>query len=98
MATYLELSAAKDDANLRARVAFACVVAAETIRVEDPATASHAERLKWAKTVYISPESVCSSMLWSVLAQNKAVTIAQINAATDASLQTAVDAAIAAFL
>ncbi|MBA3588194.1 hypothetical protein [Methylibium sp.] len=86
------------DATLRQRVAAACVVAAEAIRVEPGATNDHANRLLWAKKVFASPTIAADSMVWAVLAQNKAATKAQILSATDASLQTAVDAAVAVFV
>jgi hypothetical protein len=98
MATYIELIQAQADTTLRQRVAVACVVAADVIRTEAIDTANHTARLAWAKKVYDSPQTTASSMLWSVLAQNKSATLAQITGATDAALQTAVDAAVAAFL
>jgi hypothetical protein len=98
MATYTEIVTAAQDATLRQRVAVACVIAANTIFLEDVATANHAARVAWAKRVYESPESEASRVLWSVLAQNKDATALQIASVTDASLQTAVDAAVTAFL
>ena len=98
MASYIELVQAQADTTLRQRVAVACVVAADGIRTEDVGTANHTARLAWAKTVYASPTTVASSVLWSVLAQNKALGLGQITGATDAQLQSAVDAAAAAFL
>jgi hypothetical protein len=98
MATYIELVAAATDPTLKQRVALACVIAANTIFLEDTATANHAARLTWAKSVYNNPESEASRVLWSVLAQNKDATTTQIAEVTDASLQTAVDTAVAAFI
>jgi hypothetical protein len=98
MALYIDLHTLAGNSTLRNRVAVACVIAANTIRTEDVGTAKHAERLAWAKAVYASPVTEASRILWSVLAQNAASTVALIEAASDASVQTAVDAAIAAFL
>jgi hypothetical protein len=98
MASYIELNTLAGNSTLRSRIAVACVVAANAIRIEDPITPKHAERLAWAKSVYASPQQEASRVLWSVLAQNAALTNAQIEAATDVQIQTAVDAAIAAFL
>lgn len=98
MATYIELRTAASDTTLRQRVAVACVIAANDIRAEDPGVANHTARLAWAKTVYASPETTASSMLWSVLAQNAGLTPAQIAGASDAAIQSAVDAAIGAFI
>jgi exosome complex RNA-binding protein Rrp42 (RNase PH superfamily) len=85
MALYVDIHALAGDSTLRSRVAVACVIAANTIRTEDIATAKHTERMAWAKAVYASPE-------------NAGLTVAQINAADDAALQTAVTASLSAFL
>jgi exosome complex RNA-binding protein Rrp42 (RNase PH superfamily) len=98
MALYVDIHALAGDSTLRSRVAVACVIAANTIRTEDIATAKHTERMAWAKAVYASPETEASRVLWSVLAQNAGLTVAQINAADDAALQTAVTASLSAFL
>lgn len=98
MASYIELIGAYNDGPLRQKIAVACVVAAETIRTEDPQTANHAARLAWAKKVFESPTTAADSMIWPVLAQNKAAAIAAITGASDASIQTAVDAAVAVFV
>jgi hypothetical protein len=44
--------------------------------------------------VFDNPESGQRAVLWSVLAQNKSATLAQIIGATDAQVQTAVDLAV----
>ena len=98
MATYIELLTAANDNSLRQKVAVACVVAAEAIRVEDPATANHAARLAWAKLVYQSPTVAGDKMMWPVVAQNKAAALAAITGASDAAIQTAVDAAVVVFV
>jgi len=98
MATYIELLTAANDNSLRQKVAVACVVAAEAIRVEDPATANHAARLEWAKLVYKSPTVAGDKMMWPVVAQNKAAALAAITGASDAAIQTAVDAAVVVFV
>jgi len=98
MATYIELIGAYDDSTLRQKIAVACVIAAETIRTEDPGVPNHTNRVAWAKKVYVSPTNVANEMIWPVLAQNKAQTLASIIGASDANIQTAVEAAVAAFL
>ena len=98
MATYIELIGLSQDSTLRQKIAVACVIAAENIRVEDVATANHVNRLAWAKTVWASPTATADKVIWTVLAQNKAATVAAMTGATDASIQTAVDAAVAAFV
>jgi hypothetical protein len=97
MATYAELltiaSSSVGDA-LRARIRVAVVVAADVVRAENTGTANHASRMIWARQVLQSPDTEAQRMLWAVLAQNRAFTLAQITAADDATVQTAVNAAI----
>lgn len=97
MATYNELFSLRANDDLRNRIAVACVVQAETIRTEDDGTANHANRLLWAKQVFADPIGEAARMLWAILAQNKALTVAQITAATDAQIQTAVGNAVNVF-
>jgi hypothetical protein len=95
MATYDELLTASANDALRQRILVACVITANTIILEAPATANHAARLAWARATIADPNAARNQVLWSALAQNKAATLAQITGASDASLQTAVDAAVA---
>lgn len=97
MATYSELLFASVNDTLKQKILVACVIAAETVRTEAGATANHANRLIWAKAVNANPENEAKRMMWPVLAQNQAQTLAVILAATDASVQTAVNAAIDVF-
>jgi len=97
MATYAELRTASEDSALRLKVQVACIVAAEGIRTEAETVPNNANRLKWAKAVFENPAAYAERMLWAVLAQNKAATLAQITGATDASVQTAVGAAVDVF-
>jgi len=91
MATYAELIEASGNSALVARVRVACVVAADAIRANGSATAA---QKAWAKAIFDDPETGQRAVLWSVLAQNRAATLAQIVGATDAQVQTAVDAAV----
>ena len=97
MATYTELFNLRANSDLKNKITVACIVAAEAIRNEAPATANHANRLVWASAVFANPEQESSRMLWAVLAQNAAVTVAQITGATDVSIQTAVTNAVDVF-
>lgn len=97
MATYTELKLISADATFIDRIQVACIVAAEQIRLEAPATANHDARLSWAKGVLLSPSKEAARMIWAVLAQNRAATLAQITGATDAQLQSAVDGAVNLF-
>ncbi len=91
MATYTELFGLYSNSDLRNRVSVACIVAAETIRAEDPGIVNHANRLLWAKQVFEQPGAAAEAMLMAVLAANKALTASQIVNATDAAIQTAVN-------
>src|SRR4051812_25039142 len=97
MATYAELLQASKDQTLNDKIMVACVVSAESIRVEAANTVNHVERLKWAQRVYFDPAVERNRMIWTVLAQNRAATLAAILAAADATVQTAVDAAVNVF-
>jgi len=91
MATYAELLQASGDSTLIGKVRVACVISADGIRANAGATAP---QKTWAKAIFDDPESGQRAVLWSVLAQNKAATLAQILGSTDAQVQTAVDAAV----
>jgi hypothetical protein len=98
MATYAELiDLAANDAGLRQRVRFACIVAAHTIAGELDTVPNHANRLKWAASVMSGGEAEAVKMLWFLFAANKAASTATILAATDATIQAAVDGAVNLF-
>ena len=97
MATYAELLAIANNAtgeSLRSKILVACVVAADVVRAELPATTNHAKRMIWAAQFLQNPDTEARRMVWAVLAQNRAFTAAQITGADDATVQTAVNAAI----
>lgn len=97
MATYIELLSAADNGTLLGKVRVACVIAAEAVRTEPGATANHANRLIWAKSVYTNPDSVARQMLMAVLGQNAATPLTAIIGASDATVQAAVNAAVDVF-
>ena len=97
MATYDELLQANANTGLLNKVRVAVVVAATNIMTEADTTANHANRMLWAKSVFSDPAEAGQKMMWPVLAQNKAATLAQIVAADDATVQTKVDAAVNVF-
>lgn len=97
MATYDELLAANANTSLINKVRVATVVSATNVMAEATSVDNHANRLKWAKDVFADPASAGLRMMWPVLAQNKALTLAQITGASDAAVQTAVDAAVNVF-
>ncbi len=94
MATYAEIYDLYNNAALRNRVSVACVLAANAIVGENVTMTNHANRLIWAKQVFVDPLAVAHTMLMVVLAANAAFTVAQITGATDAALQTAVNNAV----
>ncbi len=97
MATYTELYDLMNESALRNKVAVACLVAAEAVRLEAEGTANHANRLTWAKATFTDPRAAGERMLPAILAQNATLTKAQILAASDGALQTAVNSAVNVF-
>ena len=91
MATYTELIACAGHSPLLDRVRVACVIAADGIRAN---VAASAAQKAWAKKVFNDPEIAQREVLWSVLAQNKAIAQSALLNATDAQVQTAVDLAV----
>ena len=97
MATYDELLVASEHPGLNNKIRVACIVAAEIVRSEAPSVDNHANRVAWAKNVFLNPVAEAQRMLWAVLAQNRAASLAQITGAPDATVQTAVNNAIDVF-
>lgn len=95
MATFAELVTASANAGLVEKIKIATLVAADNIRLEGAGVAHHQARVRWAAKVFSDPETEATRMVWPVLIQNRAATLAQITGANDASVQTAVDAAVA---
>lgn len=97
MATYAELLTIATTSDVfKQKVRVACVIAAETVRVEVGNT-NHALRLSWAKAVFANPEVEGNRMVWAVLAQNAAFTASQLTNASDATVLAAVMTAIDVF-
>lgn len=97
MATYAELFSIAATGSILDKVTVAVAIQAEVIRNELGTTTNHANRLAWAKQAYADPRSTAQRMLWAILAQNAALTSAQITGASDASVLGAVAAAIDLF-
>ena len=95
MATYLELSALKRNADFAARVEIAVAKFAAYKMDENPATAGHSWAVKWAQNALANPGSVAAGILPAVVMdpafQAKAATPSDI---TDVELQSAVEAAV----
>lgn len=97
MATLSELHTLGATNVLIDKITSAVAIQAEVVRLEDPATNNHDNRLKWARQVFTGPRAVAQQMLWAVLAQNAAATVQQITDATDAAIKTAVANAVDVF-
>lgn len=97
MATYAELLTASENEALKKKIRVAVVVAAEVVRTEAATVEKHAERLQWAKQVFINPVAEAERMLWAVLARHKDAPFASIIGADDATVQTAVNDAVDVF-
>lgn len=97
MASYAELldiAQTETGATLRQKIEVAVVVACDIIRLEAGATPNHANRLIWTQSALRNPAQEAQRLMWAVLAQNRAFSVAQITGADDATVQTAVNAAI----
>lgn len=92
MASYIELRNLFNDSTLRNKVAVAVTIAAQGI-IASSGTET-APRIAWAQRALRSPEPEAQVALMYVLAENSALTVAQINAASDTALQTAVNEAV----
>lgn len=80
MATFQEIYALRfQSANLRERTTIATANAAQAVIAENPATANHANRLKWAHYALVKTIEASERMLWPVV--------------TNASIQNSGDAA-----
>jgi len=97
MATYTELRSILGDRSLLNRITVAVGVSAEAIRTESAATPNHANRLLWAKDVFVNPTQRAAEMQWAVIIANRTASTAQILAAADTAIQTNVDANVDVF-
>ena len=97
MATYEELYNLGSDSAFRNKVAMACCVAADAIRVEDGATDNHANRLICAKQALQNPVATAENLHFAILVANKAVPVAAIQGASDSAIQGNVDDCVDVF-
>ena len=89
-------SAVVTDSTLRKKIAVALHKAATDISVEDPSTASHSQRIAWARRVFDDPVGWAEKAVWTVM-QNGTVQ-ADPTAATDSDVQFVVNSNIATFI
>jgi hypothetical protein len=94
MATYVEIyNAIYADPETEKRVVIACVTSADTIIHEDDATANHAERLNWARSVISNPLYAARKMMATVIVN----AVIQTGTYTDSDLQWVINQSILAY-
>ena len=92
MATYAELyDLLMTESELKNKVRVAVLVAAKTVADEDPGIINHTSRIVWAKEVALSFMTMADQAFPLLLAQYKAVSVAQIKSVDDATVQSAVN-------
>lgn len=98
MATFdemLSIATTQTGAQLAARVQVAVVISAIKITKEAvDADPNHANRLKWAKSVFQNSAGAARDVLWYVIGNNQTATATAIAGASDALIQTNVDLAV----
>ena len=67
MATLQAIYNLVNNAEFKGRISAALAKAAYDITNEDQGTASHAERLAWAKNTMKNPDTVTNQMIWLVV-------------------------------
>lgn len=97
MATLAEQFDINNNATLLNKIAASVAVEADVIRLEDGATANHANRLLWAKEAFSTPLDMAKRMMPAIIAANRTATKAQIEGASDSSIQSAVSATVNIF-
>lgn len=94
MATYSELYLLHQDYDLLGKIAVAVAIWCEVVRTEDPGTANHANRVAYANGALVNPDGTARRLIWIMLAQNAANSVAQIQGASDAAIYEATRSAI----
>lgn len=89
VATYIELRNLANDSTLRNRSEVAIVVSANAILRTTPAPLD--EQIGWAQDVLENPSRWAQQALFASLAQNRTLSVAEIQGATDDALQTVID-------
>jgi hypothetical protein len=90
--TYTESSNLMIDIEFRGRIKVACLTFADYISGEEPSVAAHNTRLKWAQSVFASPDAVAAGIQPTVV-MDPSVQAAG-SAITDADLQAAVETTV----
>lgn len=97
MASYIDLYKAYSNDELRNRIQVASIILAEQIRLEDPATGNHSNRLSWAKACLENPEAEAKRMLWAYLSYQSAAEITAITGAEDGEILAVVQKIVSIF-
>ena len=92
MATYLESAALRDDADFRKRLEIAVAKYAAYLLGEDPVTANHAARYRWAVSAIMNPSGAAGAVANAVILDDNIQT--NLGASTDAQIQSAVEAKV----
>jgi len=90
MATYAEIRELFSDSDLLTKVQVSVVIAANDLVSGSPTAAETI----WASSVFGNPIPEAKKAMMAVLAENKDLTVAQIQGATDSGVQTQVDAIV----
>ena len=97
MATYMELKAIFGHSDLNDKIEVAVIIAAETIRTEDPGVTNHENRMTWAKQAFANPVGTAKQMIMAMLAANNALAVGAITGASDSAIQASIEVAINVF-
>lgn len=94
MATLAEVYSMRSNADLKNRIAAAAAKQAYWIITTEPLdTPNHAERVTWAKSVMLDPETEANRMMWAVI-QNPTI---QTGSATDNDVEYVVNVLVDVF-
>ncbi len=91
MANYNSLYEISDNGQINARFLMAVIIAAEKVRVENPITPNHTNRIAWVRSVISNPRDEAKRAVWLWVAKNRALTLAQFNTLNDADIQADLD-------
>lgn len=98
MATLAETWTVLTDPALKEKATSAALAAAQAVLFESDQTANHANRVKWAKSVFENPVGTGNAVVNAVVARWAGEkTLAELNALSDQDIKDAVSAALNTF-
>lgn len=97
MASYTEIYALRQEVGFACRVESAIADVANDVRLEDPGTLNHENRIIWAAKAMQHPEAQLDGVLSGVLIANKGSSMATILNATDEAIRSNVAALVDLF-